>query len=165
LEAAGDPELTDFVTTSSDRAELESSMKFGGGAFSNIEEQHTTTECLDDLPGLEAWAVRAATAAGFETDIVTHTFSDVDGWAAARYEVVARIYLYVVEPTQRQVSIASTLRSWPESGLRDTAFSRIYGIRADEPAEATRRPRSARRSCSPLPSRRLCCARGPPASP
>ena len=84
LKPTGDPELTDFVTESSQRHELEGTMKFGGGAFASIDSHQTTSETLDELPTLKAWAMRAAAAAGFGTQVVTHTFSNLDGWAAAR---------------------------------------------------------------------------------
>jgi hypothetical protein len=133
IKPAGDPELTDFVTDSGLRHQLDSTMKFGGGALSDVDDDQTTAALLDELPSLKTWAVQAAAAAGFETQTVNPTFTNLDGWAAARYEVVARVFLYVAEPAQRQVTIASTLRSWPESELDDTAFARAYGLRADAP--------------------------------
>ena len=133
INPVGDPELTDFVTDPGLRQRLDSTMKFGGGGLSNVDDDQTTGVLLDELPSLKTWAVQAAAAAGFETQTVNPTFSNLDGWAAARYEVVARVFLYLAEPVQRQVTIASTLRSWPQSQLDDTAFGRAYGLRADVP--------------------------------
>lgn len=125
---AGEPDVTELVTDPAARQELEATIAFGGGALSGEQGVQPAAGLLADLSELLDWARRGAAAAGFPTASVTARFSDLDGWVSDVYEVVARVYLYLAQPVDRQVTIASTLRSWDGAGLADTALAAAYGL-------------------------------------
>lgn len=140
LQPIGDNELTDLITDRAERRELEAALAFGGGALDGIKARQVDPALLRRLPKLASWARQASAAAGYGTSVLVNDFSSRKGWPDGKYEVVATLNLYLAEPTQRQISIASTLRSWPATELTDTAFAKLYNHRPDEPAKCDDSP-------------------------
>jgi hypothetical protein len=132
LRETGEPELTELVTDTTIRDELDGSMEFGGGAL-NSDELRADPAVLSRLPRLLSWSRRAAAAAGFAAHPVVEDFSDRTGWTPDTYEIVAGVGLYVAEPSQRLVTIAATLRSWNSGDIAETAFAAVYGLPTGDP--------------------------------
>jgi hypothetical protein len=133
VQPVGEPELTELVTDPVLREQLESSMEFGGGALDQ-EGVHADPALLTRLARLSAWTSACAAAAGFPAAPLVPRRSDLNGWPAKRCEVVATVQLFIADTPQRQVTVASTLRSWEESGLDATALAAAYGVGATRPA-------------------------------
>ncbi|MGI9643933.1 MAG: DEAD/DEAH box helicase [Ilumatobacteraceae bacterium] len=85
---------------------------------------------------LRSWAERAAEAAGATTSILLGAEHPADAYVVSGgLQVIVGLGLYVAEPetTTRRITTASTLRSWAEEDVADTAFGHLYSD-AESPA-------------------------------
>lgn len=143
LVPTGEPEVADAITDPDRRRGLEASFPVGGGELDEVRDTTISRSMLAKLPMVGRWAEEAAAAAGFAAVSVLPDAS-LDGatpfWKTP--QVVVKVALYVTEPAKRSVTIASTLRSWPDAGLDRTAIAALHrpvdalSSAAEEPVES-----------------------------
>jgi len=122
---AGDVEVTDLIVDPDERARLEATLEFGGGALDGEQAGATDPALLSRLSRLAAWAADAAAAAGFPGADLAADPPDrqTDEPGAV---VVAQLHLYLAEPPKSSATIAGSLRSWAAANLGGTAFAHVY---------------------------------------
>lgn len=126
LVAVGDAEVTEAIVDPDRRRTLEATAEFGGGAFDAHDGDSMSQAYLERFPMLTRWAGNAAAAAGVAQVKVLaaqprHAAPRPDG-----PQVIAQLRLYLAPPVVRSITVASTLRSWPASGLDRTALAALY---------------------------------------
>lgn len=123
LVADGELELSEAIVDPERRRFLSDTIEFGGGAFGS--ELWTNQAWLDRMPKLKRWAEDAARATGISpVKVLAQAPSGTR--AGDPPHVLVRLALYLAEPPQRSITIASTLRSWPDDDLDTTAFAALY---------------------------------------
>lgn len=126
LLAIGDVEVSDAIVDPDRRRSLEANLQLGGGAFDADDATGLSQAYLDRFPTLKRWVDDAAGAAGLGgVRFLAHTPRDTTLLRAGP-QVIAQVALYLVQPTTRSITIASTLRSWPHAGLDRTALASLY---------------------------------------
>ena len=124
----GDVEVTDRITDPRDRDRLESSIQFGGGAFTD-ERTIADPQLLGRLDRLTTWAADAAAATGFPDAALVTQPGKRDGVC-----VVAQAHVYLTESPVRSATIESSLRDWAERDVGESALAHLYvGTVSDPP--------------------------------
>jgi AAA domain len=126
LTVDGDLELTDAIGDAPTRRFLEASVEFGGGALDSEAAVSISDTWLNRLPKLQRWAMDAAAAAGLARVEVRATAPEGSESIGKIPQVLIQLALYITEATTHSITIASTLRSWPDAGLDDTALAALY---------------------------------------
>jgi hypothetical protein len=126
LVAVGDVEVSEAITDPDRRRALEATVELGGGAFDGETAISMSQAYLERFPMLKRWAEDAASAAGLGGVRFLAAAPRDATLLRAGPQVIVELALYLAAPATRSITIASTLRSWPDAGLDRTALGALY---------------------------------------